>query len=43
VRVLTELTDELDARGFAAVADAVGYAHLPAEQRGARRVDRGAA
>jgi dihydroorotate dehydrogenase (NAD+) catalytic subunit len=43
VRVLTELADELDARGFAAVADAIGYAQLSAEQRGARRVDRGAA
>jgi dihydroorotate dehydrogenase (NAD+) catalytic subunit len=42
-RVLTELADELDARGFTGVAQAIGYAHLSVEQRGAQRADRGAA
>jgi len=33
VRVLAELAAALDERGFASLADAVGYAHLPAHRR----------
>ena len=33
VRVLAELEAELDARGFASLADAVGYAHRPIADR----------
>jgi dihydroorotate dehydrogenase (NAD+) catalytic subunit len=36
MRVLSELEAALDERGFACVADAVGYAHLTDEQRAAR-------
>jgi dihydroorotate dehydrogenase (NAD+) catalytic subunit len=36
VRVLAELTDALDERGFASLADAVGYAHQDRPQRVAR-------
>jgi hypothetical protein len=34
--VLAELTDALDERGFASLADAVGYAHQDRPQRAAR-------
>jgi dihydroorotate dehydrogenase (NAD+) catalytic subunit len=36
VRVLTELEAALDARGFASLADAVGFAHLDKFGRAAR-------
>jgi len=36
VRVLAELEQALDERGFAALADAVGYAHLSEDERVAR-------
>ncbi len=37
IRVLAELRDELARRGFASVAEAVGYAHLNEQQRADRR------
>jgi hypothetical protein len=37
VRVLTELDTALAERGFTALTDAVGYAHLDEYQRVARR------
>jgi dihydroorotate dehydrogenase (NAD+) catalytic subunit len=37
IRVLAELDAALDARGFATLADAVGYAHLSAAERSATR------
>jgi dihydroorotate dehydrogenase (NAD+) catalytic subunit len=33
VRVLAELERALDERGFASVADAIGYAHRPPAER----------
>jgi dihydroorotate dehydrogenase (NAD+) catalytic subunit len=36
IRVLAELEAELDARGFASLADAVGFAHLDRVQRAGR-------
>jgi hypothetical protein len=43
VRVLAELEAALDERGFGALADAVGYAHLDEYQREARRKVKAAA
>jgi dihydroorotate dehydrogenase (NAD+) catalytic subunit len=40
LRVLEELAEELGARGFASVAEAVGFAHLDDEQRRRRRAER---
>lgn len=37
VRILAELDEALDERGFARLSDAVGFAHLSAEERAARR------
>lgn len=37
VRVLAELEKALDERGFASLSDAVGFAHLPADERARRR------
>ena len=37
VRVLAELQAALAERGFAALTDAVGFAHLPAEEQVRRR------
>jgi dihydroorotate dehydrogenase (NAD+) catalytic subunit len=37
VRVLTELDEALDERGFASVSDAIGFAHLDITQRAHRR------
>jgi dihydroorotate dehydrogenase (NAD+) catalytic subunit len=36
VRILGELEQALEERGFASLAEAVGYAHLPADQRPTR-------
>ena len=40
MRVLAELEAALDERGFASLADAIGYAHLDEHQRAARRIVR---
>ncbi|HEV2888297.1 MAG TPA: dihydroorotate dehydrogenase [Jatrophihabitans sp.] len=37
IRILQELDAELDARGFASVTDAIGFAHKSAQQRAALR------
>jgi dihydroorotate dehydrogenase (NAD+) catalytic subunit len=42
IRVLRELEQELDARGFDSLMEAVGYAHLPADERAARDAVRAA-
>jgi len=43
MRILAELEAALDERGFASLADAVGYAHLDKYQREARELSRGIA
>ena len=43
MRILAELEAALDERGFASLADAVGYAHLDRYQREARQLARGIA
>lgn len=37
VRILAELEQALDERGFSSLADAVGFAHLPEDERARRR------